>query len=91
MKDSFKYQTAMDQHDLAAYFHALAEAVERGELPLAEGERGFCLCPRGLLNLVIKARRKEGRSRVLFDISWAEDAPYTPLLDDLERGEGESA
>jgi amphi-Trp domain-containing protein len=86
MKDTFKYQSATDQPELAGYLRALAEAVERGEILLADSGRSFSLNPRGLINLTLKARRKDGRSRVNMDIIWAEEAPQTPLLDDLEAG-----
>ncbi len=82
MKDVFKHQIAVDPKGLARYFTALAEAVEEGRLPLTEGERSVLLHPRGLIDLGFKARRKNGRGRVLLEITWAEEEPDWPLLGD---------
>ncbi|UQZ89015.1 hypothetical protein C4J81_07310 [Deltaproteobacteria bacterium Smac51] len=89
MKDTFKHQTVADRDDLAMYLRALADGLERGELPVAENGRSFSLNPRGLVNLTIKVRRKDGRNRVNLDLNWAEENIPTPLLDDLETGESE--
>ncbi len=86
MKDTFRYQGVADQSELAAYFRALAEGLERGEFVAAENDRTFSLSPRGLMRLTLKARRKEGRSRIIVALNWDEEAPPTPLLDDLEEG-----
>lgn len=80
MKDIFKHQTAVDARDLARYLTALAEAVEGGCLPVAESGRAFSLRPKGLIDLDFKVRRKNGRTRVRLELSWAEEGLDLPLL-----------
>lgn len=73
MKDAFKYQAMLGPDDLARYLRALADGVEAGELTVAENGHAFALNPLGLMGLTVKARRKEGRSRVSFDIDWGHE------------------
>ena len=89
MKDTFKHQTVADRRDLAAYLRSLADGLARGEFPLSENGDSFSLNPRGLLNLAVKVRRKDGRNRITLDVAWDDEAVPTPLLDGLEHGERE--
>jgi amphi-Trp domain-containing protein len=77
MNDTFKYQTATDPLELARYLTVLAEGVKAGSLTVAEGRMSFTIFPRGLIDLGLKVRRKQGRTRVSLELSWAEDQPET--------------
>jgi amphi-Trp domain-containing protein len=77
MNDTFKYQTAADPPELARYLTVLAEGVTAGTLTVAEGRMSFTVFPRGLIDLGLKVRRKQGRTRVSLELSWAEEAPET--------------
>jgi amphi-Trp domain-containing protein len=82
-KDSFKHQTAVNPPELARYLAALAEAAASGSLPVADGDRAFSLHPKGLIDLDIKARQKNGRVRLRLELSWAEEEaePAFPARD----------
>ncbi len=86
MKDTFKHQTAVDPVELARYLTALAEGVEAGVLPLAEGGREFAIHPRGFIDLGLKVRRKNGRTRVNLELGWAEEESDLPLLTEPRPG-----
>ena len=75
MNDTFKYQTATDPPELARYLAVLAEGVKDGALTVAEGSMSFTVHPRGLIDLGLKVRRKQGRTRVSLELSWAEEGP----------------
>jgi amphi-Trp domain-containing protein len=75
LNDSFKYQTAADPPELARYLAVLAEGVKAGTLTVAEGHMSFTILPRGLIDLGLKVRRKQGRTRVSLELSWAEGEP----------------
>lgn len=75
MKDSFKHNTAADGAGLARYLTALAEALENGSLPLTRPGRSFNLHPRGLIDVGLKVRCKNGRGRLTLNLSWAEEEP----------------
>jgi amphi-Trp domain-containing protein len=75
MNDTFKYQTAADPPELARYLEVLAEGVKTGTLTVAEGHMNFTIRPRGLIDLWLKVRRKQGRTRVSLELSWAEAGP----------------
>lgn len=82
MKDNFRHQSAVDPAGLARYLNALAEGAENGSLPLGDGELDFVLHPRGLIDLSLKIRRKNGRTRLALELSWAEEESELPLLDE---------
>jgi len=75
MNDTFKYQTAADPPELARYLAVLAEGVKAGTLTVAEGHMSFTVLPSGLIDLGLKVRRKQGRTRVSLELSWAEETP----------------
>jgi hypothetical protein len=85
MKDNFRHQTVVDPAGLARYLTALAEGVERGALPLADGELDFVLHPRGLIDLSLKIRRKNGRTRLALELGWAEEESELPLLTESRK------
>ena len=72
MNETFKYQAVADQRELARYLTALAEGVESGALAVAEGNLKFTIQPRGLVYLVVKVRRKQGRTKVSLEMVWVE-------------------
>ena len=73
--DTFKYQTAADPPELARYLAVLAEGVKAGFLTVAEGSMSFTIRPLGLIDLGLKVRRKQGRTRISLELSWAEEGP----------------
>lgn len=73
MKEDFKYQSAVDAPGVAAYLRQLAEGLEAGRLSVAEGGRDFSVHPRGLIDLGLKLRYRNGRTRMSLDLAWAED------------------
>lgn len=80
MKDSFKYQCSVDVSELTRYLTAIIEGLESGALRLQENEHAFSVHPRGLIDLGLKARFKNGRARISLDMAWAEDEVALPLL-----------
>ena len=87
IKDTFKYQTSVDVAELANYLSAVVEGLENGVLPLRENNHAFSVHPRGLVDLSLKVRQKNGRTKVALEMAWAEDEADLPLLSGSE-GQG---
>ena len=73
MKEEFKYLSAIDAPGVAAYLRQLAEGLERGSLAAAEGGHDFSVRPKGLIDLGLKLRHRNGRTRLSLDLAWAEE------------------
>ncbi|MDR1045251.1 MAG: amphi-Trp domain-containing protein [Candidatus Adiutrix sp.] len=80
MKDVFKHQAALDPQDLARLLEILAKGAESGRLPLTEDGRDLTLHLRGLIDLRLLVRRRQGRCRLSLDLVWAEAEEGLPLL-----------
>ncbi len=73
MKEDFKFQSAWDASGVAAYLRELAGGLETGRLSVAEGGRDFSVRPKGLIDLGLKLRYRNGRTRLSLDLAWAEN------------------
>ena len=87
IKDNFKYQTSVDVAELTHYLSAIVEGLESGVLPLRENSHSFSVHPRGLVDLSLKVRQKNGRTKVSLEMAWAEDEVDLPLLSGSEGQE----
>jgi amphi-Trp domain-containing protein len=85
MHDTFKYQTATDPPELARYLAVLAEGVKAGALTVAEGNMTFTIHPRGLIDLGLRVRRNQGRTRVSLELSWTEEGQSAAGPEGSER------
>lgn len=72
----FDHRSLEDPQSIVAYLDAMARGFGAGRLLFCSGKQELVLKPGQLLNLSVKARRKEGRVKVSVDVSWKEsDAP----------------
>jgi amphi-Trp domain-containing protein len=83
--DDFKHESLQDCESIVKYLQAISEGLQNGHLVLANGESPIELRPHGLLKLDLKARRKDGRMKLSFKISWKEhelpkEGEATPLI-----------
>lgn len=79
----FRHESLQDCESIVKYLKALTEGFENGRLKLANGNEPMELKPEGLLNLNLKARRKDNRVKLTLKVSWKEE-------DSSEQAEGRS-
>ena len=72
-QDAFRHESVQDRHSITRYLRALLEGFESGRLELGSPGQSLVLEPHGVLDLEIKARRKDGRSRITLRVTWRED------------------
>jgi amphi-Trp domain-containing protein len=70
--DDFSYESTQDSRSIVKYLQALGEGFDSGRLLFVSGTDEMILKPRGLLQFVLKARRKDGKVKVSAEISWKE-------------------
>lgn len=80
IKDTFKYQCAVDVAELTRYLSALVEGLESGAINFKANDSVFRIHPRGLIDLSFKVRHRNGQTRVGLEMAWAEDEIELPLL-----------
>ena len=69
----FRHESLQDCESIVKYLKALTEGFENGHLALANGGDPIVLEPRGLLNLDLKARRKDNHIKLSIKVSWKEE------------------
>lgn len=79
MSDSdhvFEHESLQDCESIVKYLQAISEGLQNRHLVLANGESPIELRPNGLLKFDLKARRKDGRMKLSFKISWKEEKQH---------------
>jgi amphi-Trp domain-containing protein len=80
-KDEFRHESLQDQQSIVKYLNAIAEGITNGKLTVGDDDQQFDLFPQGLLKLEFKAKRKSGKVKLEFEVSWKEK-----LQDQAEGG-----
>ncbi len=70
--DEFQHESLQDRESIVKYLTAITEGLKTGSLELGNGDNRMVLEPNGLLKLDLKARRKDGRLKLSFKVSWKE-------------------
>ena len=68
----FEHESLQDTASIGKYLEALAEGFQDGTLEFSSGKKSIRLQPTGLLELTLKARKKDGEARLQIDVSWKE-------------------
>lgn len=68
----FEHESLQDTASIGKYLEALAAGFRDGTLEFASGKKAIKLEPTGLLELTLKARKKDGDARLQIDVHWKE-------------------
>jgi len=79
-KEEFRHESLQDQESIVNYLNAIADGIAQGKLTVGDAEEQYVLYPQGLLKLDFKAKRKDDKVKVEFEVSWKER-----LTDDTEQ------
>lgn len=70
--DEFRHESLHDSETIVKYLTAISDGIQSGHLVLGNNGNPMVLEPNGILKLDLKARRKDGRLKLSFKISWKE-------------------
>ena len=69
-KGEFKHESIQDRISIVNYLNALSEGIQNGHLLVENTEDSIVLEPVGLLNLEVKAKRTDSKSKITLKLSW---------------------
>ncbi|QPJ62469.1 MAG: amphi-Trp domain-containing protein [Candidatus Nitronauta litoralis] len=73
MDDEFRHESLQDTESIRNYLQALLDGFENGRILFGTRKKKLILEPNGLLNLAVKARRKNKEVRISVKINWKEE------------------
>ena len=68
----FSHESLQDAESIVEYIEALAQGFASGRLLFSSGKKEIQLRPSGLLELSVRAKRKDGTTRISVEVSWKE-------------------
>jgi len=71
-KEEFRHESLQDQESIVNYLNAIADGIAQGKLTVGDAEEQYVFYPQGLLKLEFKAKRKDDKVKVEFEVSWKE-------------------
>ncbi|MBF0275369.1 MAG: amphi-Trp domain-containing protein, partial [Nitrospinae bacterium] len=85
VNDDFKHESLQDCDSICKYLNALCEGFQNGRLLFGTKQRKLELEPNGLLDLSVKAKRKDKKVKLYIKMSWTEgkeskDKDSEPLI-----------
>jgi len=86
----FSHESLQDTASIGKYLEALAEGFRSGHLDFSSGKEAIHLTPTGLLELSLKAKRKNGEARVRLEVAWKQPKRPKRRHPPLEIHPGES-
>ena len=85
----FTHESVQDQQSIAKYLDAISEGLRSGQLSFRTNGDEMVLMPAGLMDLEVKAKLSDDRSRISLRMSWSnkpKKPDATPLI--IEPGPG---
>jgi len=88
--DEFNYESMQDSRSIVKYLEAVAQGFDSGRLLFCSGKNELLLKPQGMLQFLLKARRKDGQVKVSLKVSWKEErrSSKEPVELMIQTGEG---
>lgn len=71
-RGEFYHDSLQDTASIGKYLEALAEGFQSGNLEFSSGKKAIRMHPSGLLELSLKAKRKNGEARLRLEVAWKE-------------------
>jgi len=78
-KNEFKHESLQDSESIVKYLQAIGEGFTNGHLRLANGDSPIVLEPSGMLKFDVRAKRKDGRMKLVLKITWSEEEEEAPV------------
>jgi len=66
----FEFDSVQDEKSIQAFLAALTEGFGKGRVVLRSESEEIVLCPGALVSFGVKAKRKDGESKMTIKISW---------------------
>lgn len=79
----FRHESIQDKESIIKYLQALGDGIRQGYLSFRDGEGEIVLEPLDLLNLEVKAKRSDKKTRLSIKLTWQENG-VEPARPDLE-------
>ncbi len=76
--EEFTHQSIQDTESIVRYLNTLGQGIEKGRLLFCSGKDELVLKPNGLLKLGLKAKRKNGTTKISMRIVWKEGQTPKP-------------
>lgn len=70
----FTFESIQDNQTIKDFLGALVEGFEKGRIVLSTDADEIIMNPCGLLNFVVKAKKKGGESKISIKVGWKEYA-----------------
>ena len=86
----FGHESLQDTSSIVKYLEALADGFRSGTLEFSSGKKAIRLRPTGLLELTLKAKRKDGDARLQLEVGWKEPKRRKQAAPPLEIQTGKS-
>lgn len=71
-RKEFEHDSIQNSRTVGAYLKALMDGFENGKIVFKSEDQEIVLFPGDLLELSIKAKRKDGKSKLSLKIAWKE-------------------
>jgi amphi-Trp domain-containing protein len=65
-----EFNALLSREEAVAYFESIVDGLRRGSLRLNQGTNEVTLAPTAQLEVSVEARVKDGKERLIFDLSW---------------------
>ncbi|MBU1040330.1 MAG: amphi-Trp domain-containing protein [Proteobacteria bacterium] len=78
----FVFESMQDAQSIRKYLEAVMEGLDKGRLVVTTGSEEFVLEPAGLMNFIVKARRRGGEGRLSLSITWKCPEAESPRSDE---------
>ena len=72
---TFHHRSLQDRESIVSYLEALKKGFDSRLLLFCAGDKELVLKPEGLLDFSVKAKRKDGESKITLRITWTEREP----------------
>ena len=72
--NEFKHETLQDSNSIAEYLKVLKDGFDSGELVFRNDKEQILLKPEGMVQLEVKAKKKDRKAKLSIKFSWKENA-----------------
>jgi len=80
--EKFVFDSLQDSETIKAFLASLTDGFEKGTITLSTNGEAIELKPDGLLNFVVKARKKGAENRLSIKVEWKDAARGKKTADD---------
>ncbi|OBQ46526.1 amphi-Trp domain-containing protein [Halodesulfovibrio spirochaetisodalis] len=71
----FSFESLQDTSSIVELLESITQGFKDGSIALASQQDSITLTPKGLLSFAIKAKQKNGESRLVLRIRWKDQTP----------------